>query len=98
MSTVGLELREGFAAALAVAADGQILARAQVESRTELSRLAADAFASVVRTAKNVSAWAVASATEDGTCAELLSALDARHMGRHVEPVVPAGSAAAVGE
>jgi predicted NBD/HSP70 family sugar kinase len=97
---LGLDLRDGAATALAVDDDGRTLARAVVESRTEMVALALEAVEAVARVAGGATSLGI-SAVLPATppCSEIVSALAARNSGAWLsDRILPPGAAAAVAE
>ena len=97
---LGLDLRDGAATALAVDDDGRTLARAVVESRTEMVALALEAVEAVARVAGGATSLGI-SAVLPATppCSEIVSALAGRNSGvRLSDRILPPGAAATVAE
>ena len=97
---LGLELRDGAATAIAVDADGRVLARAVVESRTEMVALALEAVDAVARVAGGSAPLGISAIGPRAPhCPEIVAGLADRFPGLVVsERVLPPGAAAAMAE
>jgi predicted NBD/HSP70 family sugar kinase len=99
MHTLGLELRDSVAAAVAVDDAGGIVARALVASTGDLAAIALEAVDGVARVAGSAPLGVAANHAEPSATAPIIALLEQRYAGSFVQVgVTPTGSAAAVAE
>ena len=99
MHTLGLELRDSAAAAVAVDDTGAVVARALVESRGHFAAMALEAVDTVARAAGSGPLGVAANPGEGSSQAEILAELKQRYAGPFVQlGVTLSGTAAAVAE